>query len=305
MIVYKGIDVSEHQGNIDFHAVKNSGVDFVIIRAGYGIGHIDKNFYINYINAKIAGLMVGAYWYSYATDTDFCKQEAQSFIDTVKGYKFEFPLYFDIEEQSQIAQGQEFCSSLIQTFCNYLEENNYFSGFYSYLGMINSVVSDYVKNRYACWVAQWSSACSYQGSYGMWQYSATGRIDGINTDVDCNYCYKNYPELMKKLQINGFSAADDGDNTTKLKTVEEVAQEVIEGKWNVGLARKMLLEKAGYNYNLVQQKVNELCEKHSKFYTVQAADTLDVILDKFNLTAEKFLALNYKLEVGSTIQIEE
>ena len=67
----------------------------------------------------------------------------------------------------------------------------------------------------------------------------------------------------------------------------------------------MLLEKAGYNYNLVQQKVNELCEKHSKFYTVQAADTLDVILDKFNLTAEKFLALNYKLEVGSTIQIEE
>lgn len=298
-IFARGIDVSEHQGEIDFNAVKNDGVDFVVIRAGYGIGHIDKNFYTNYTNAKAAGLDVGAYWYSYATDTDFCRQEAQSFIDTVKGCKFEFPLYFDIEEQSQIAQGQEFCSSLIQTFCDYLEKNGYFSGFYSYLGMISSVVNDYIKSRYTCWVAQWSSNCSYTGNYGLWQYSATGNIDGIQTDVDCNYCYVNYPELIKKLQLNGFY------DYNKLKTIEEVAQEVIEGKWNVGIARKTLLESAGYNYGLVQQKVNELCEKHSKFYTVQAADTLDTVLDKFNLTAEKFLSLNYKLEIGSKIQIEE
>ena len=298
-IFARGIDVSEHQGEIDFNAVKNDGVDFVIIRAGYGIGHIDKNFYTNYTNAKAAGLDVGAYWYSYATDDDFCRQEAQSFIDTVKGCQFEFPLYFDIEEQKQIAQGQEFCSSLIQTFCDYLEKNGYFSGFYSYLGMINSVVNDYIKSRYTCWVAQWSSNCSYTGNYGLWQYSATGNIDGIQTDVDCNYCYVNYPELIKKLQLNGFY------DYNKLKTIEEVAQEVIEGKWNVGIARKTLLESAGYNYELVQQKVNELCEKHSKFYTVQAADTLDTILDKFNLTAERFLSLNYKLEVGTKIQIEE
>lgn len=298
-IFARGIDVSEHQGEIDFNAVKSDGVDFVIIRAGYGIGHVDKKFYTNYTNAKAAGLDVGAYWYSYATDDDFCRQEAQSFIDTVKGCKFEFPLYFDIEEQKQIVQGQEFCSSLIQTFCDYLEKNGYFSGFYSYLGMINSVVNDYIKSRYTCWVAQWSNNCSYVGDYGLWQYSATGNIDGIQTDVDCNYCYVNYPELIKKLQLNGFY------DYNKLKTIEEVAQEVIEGKWNVGIARKTLLESAGYNYGLVQQKVNELCEKHSKFYTVQAADTLDTVLDKFNLTAEKFLSLNYKLEIGSKIQIEE
>lgn len=298
-IFARGIDVSEHQGEIDFNAVKSDGVDFVIIRAGYGIGHVDKKFYTNYTNAKAAGLDVGAYWYSYATDDDFCRQEAQSFIDTVKGCKFEFPLYFDIEEQKQIVQGQEFCSSLIQTFCDYLEKNGYFSGFYSYLGMINSVVNDCIKSRYTCWVAQWSSNCSYVGDYGLWQYSATGNVDGIQTDVDCNYCYTNFPELIKKLQLNGFYDYD------KLKTIEEVAQEVIEGKWNVGIARKTLLESAGYNYGLVQQKVNELCEKHSKFYTVQAADTLDTVLDKFNLTAEKFLSLNYKLEIGSKIQIEE
>lgn len=298
-IFARGIDVSEHQGEIDFNAVKSDGVDFVIIRAGYGIGHVDKNFYANYTNAKAAGLDVGAYWYSYATDDDFCRQESQSCIETIRGLTFEYPIFFDLEEQSQISQGKEFCSNLIDVFCSTLENAGYFSGFYSYLGMISSVVNDYIKSRYTCWVAQWSSNCSYTGNYGLWQYSATGNIDGIQTDVDCNYCYVNYPKLIKKLQLNGFY------DYNKLKTIEEVAQEVIEGKWNVGIARKTLLESAGYNYGLVQQKVNELCEKHSKFYTVQAADTLDTVLDKFNLTAEKFLSLNYKLEIGSKIQIEE
>lgn len=298
-IFARGIDVSEHQGEVDFDAVKNDGVDFVIIRAGYGIGHIDKRFYENYTNAKAAGLDVGAYWYSYATDDDFCRQEAQSCIETIRGLTFEYPIFFDLEEQSQISQGKEFCSNLIDVFCSTLENAGYFSGFYSYLGMISSVVNDYIKSRYTCWVAQWSSNCSYTGDYGLWQYSATGNVDGIQTDVDCNYCYVDYPGLIKKLQLNGLY------DYNKLKTIEEVAQEVIEGKWNVGIARKTLLESAGYNYGLVQQKVNELCEKHSKFYTVQAADTLDTVLDKFNLTAEKFLSLNYKLEIGSKIQIEE
>lgn len=298
-IFARGIDVSEHQGEIDFNAVKNDGVDFVIIRAGYGIGHIDRNFYANYTNAKAAGLDVGAYWYSYATDTDFCRQEAQSFIDTVKGCQFEFPLYFDIEEQKQISQGKEFCSGLIQTFCDYLEKNGYFSGFYSYLGMISSVVNDCIKSRYTCWVAQWSSNCSYTGDYGLWQYSATGNIDGIQTDVDCNYCYVDYPGLIKKLQLNGFYGYD------KLKTVEEVAQEVLSGKWNVGEERRKLLEAAGYNYNLVQDEVNRICANHSKTYVVQTGDTIESILNKFNISIEKFVSLNYKLKAGDTIRIEE
>lgn len=298
-IFARGIDVSEHQGEVDFDAVKNDGVDFVIIRAGYGIGHIDKRFYENYTNAKAAGLDVGAYWYSYATDDDFCRQEAQSFIDTVKGCKFEFPLYFDIEEQKQIVQGQEFCSSLIQTFCDYLEKNGYFSGFYSYLGMINSVVNDCIKSRYTCWVAQWSSNCSYVGDYGLWQYSATGNVDGIQTDVDCNYCYTNFPELIKKLQLNGFYGYD------KLKTIEEVAQEVLSGKWNVGDERRRLLTDAGYNYNLIQDEVNRLCANRAKTYIVQNGDTFESILNKFNISLEKFVSLNYKLKAGDTIRIEE
>lgn len=298
-IFARGIDVSEHQGEIDFNAVKSDGVDFVIIRAGYGIGHVDKKFYTNYTNAKAAGLDVGAYWYSYATDDDFCRQESQSCIETIRGLTFEYPIFFDLEEQSQISQGKEFCSNLIDVFCSTLENAGYFSGFYSYLGMISSVVSDYIKSRYTCWVAQWSSNCSYAGNYGMWQYSATGNIDGIQTDVDCNYCYVNYPALIKKLQLNGFN--NDSD---KLKTIE-VAQEVLAGKWNVGEERRKLLEAAGYNYNLVQDEVNRICANHSKTYVVQTGDTIESVLNKFNISLEKFVSLNYQLKAGDTIRIEE
>lgn len=298
-IFSRGIDVSSWQGNIDFNAVKDDGVDFVIIKAGRGIGRIDENFYTNYTNAKKAGLDVGAYWYSYATDTDFCRQEAESFVDAVKGCKFEYPLYFDIEEQFQIEQGKEFCSSLIQTFCDCLEEHGYFSGFYSYLDMINRAMNDHVKTRYSCWVAQWSSSCSYDGTYGLWQYSATGNIGGIQTDVDCNYCYVNYPGLIKKLQLNGFY------DYNKLKTIEEVAQEVLAGKWNVGDERRRLLTDAGYNYDLVQDEVNRICANHSKTYIVQNGDTFESILNKFNISLEKLVSLNYQLKAGDTIRIEE
>lgn len=298
-IFARGIDVSEHQGEIDFNAVKTDGVDFVIIRAGYGIGHVDKNFYANYKNAKAAGLDVGAYWYSYATDDDFCASEAQSCIETISGLTFEYPIFFDLEEQTQISQGKAFCSSLIDTFCSTLENAGYFSGFYSYLGMISSAVNDYIKSRYTCWVAQWSSNCSYVGDYGLWQYSATGNIDGIQTDVDCNYCYVNYPALIKKLQLNGFY------DYNKLKAINEIAQEVLAGKWNVGDERRRLLTAAGYNYNLVQDEVNRLCASHAKTYIVQTGDTIESILNKFNISIEKFVSLNYKLKAGDTIKIEE
>lgn len=299
-IFSRGIDVSSWQGNIDFNAVKDGGVDFVIIKAGRGIGRIDENFYTNYTNAKKAGLDVGAYWYSYATDTDFCRQEAESFVNAVKGCKFEYPLYFDIEEQFQIEQGKDFCSSLIQTFCDYLEEHGYFSGFYSYLDMINRAMNDYVKNRYSCWVAQWNSSCDYKYPYAMWQHSATGRIDGIQTNVDCDYCYTDFPTLIKKLQLNGFSS-----DSNILKSTEEIAQEVLAGKWNVGEERRKLLEAAGYNYNLVQDEVNRLCANHAKTYIVQTGDTIESILNKFNISIEKFVSLNYKLKAGDTIRIEE
>lgn len=297
-ILYKGIDVSVHQGIVNFNKVKQAGIDFVILRAGYGIGNVDKNFYTNYSLAKLAGLHVGAYWYSYADSVQFAEQEAKSCLDTIKGLEFEYPIFYDVEEQSQIAKGKEFYSSLLNAFCPILEQSGYFTGFYTNLNCLLTVIDAKTAKRYACWVAQWGNTCSYMGDYGMWQYSATGRISGIDTDVDMNYCYVDYPKLIKKLKLNGYQ------DKQKLKPIEQVTQEVLDGKWNVGEARKQELLKAGYNYDLVQAKVNELLEQRDKYYVVQAKDDIDTICTKFDITHDELVEFNNWLKVGDKIQIK-
>lgn len=111
---FKGIDVSQYQQNIDFKKVKASGVDFVIIRAGYGkyANQKDPYFERHYKAAKAAGLKVGAYWYSYAASVEDAKAEAQTCINAIKGKTFEYPIYFDLEERSQFARAEHFATAL-------------------------------------------------------------------------------------------------------------------------------------------------------------------------------------------------
>ena len=194
----KGIDVSSWQGNIDFAKVKASGIDFVIIRAGYGreTRQNDNCFEVNYRNAKAAGLDVGAYWYSYADSAEDAVKEAKACMEVIKGKKFEYPIFFDLEEQSQFAKG---------------------------------------------------------------------RINGISGNVDMDYCYTDYPAIVKNGGYNGYKKATKKTTSTattiKKKTVDELAKEVIAGKWSAGDERKQKLTAAGYDYNAVQKRVNELMSK--------------------------------------------
>ena len=108
----QGIDVSRHNTITDFRKVKGSGIDFVIIRAGYGreISQKDPQFETNYKNAKAAGLNVGAYWYSYAQSVEEAKIEAKVCLQAIKGKKFEYPIYFDLEENTQLSRGSALCT---------------------------------------------------------------------------------------------------------------------------------------------------------------------------------------------------
>lgn len=253
----KGIDVSVWQGDIDFNAVKASGIEFVIIRAGYGIGHKDNWFEENYRKAKTAGLDVGAYWYSYASSAGEAALEAQSCVNILSGKSFEYPVYFDLEEKSQLNRGRDFCDSLITSFCNNLEACGYYAGFYTSLSVANNLVSSHVRDRYALWIAQWNTHCSYQGSYGLWQYSSSGSVDGIAGRVDMDYAYVDYPSVIKNAGLNGYK---NGGSYTAPQTssIDEVAREVINGDWGNGNERKNRLISAGYDYASVQNKVNEL-----------------------------------------------
>lgn len=207
---FRGIDVSKWQGNIDWNRVKASGVDFAILRAGYGSvsSQKDVTFEDNYQNAKAAGIPVGAYHYSYAKDIAGAKREAQTFLEWIKGKQFEYPVVFDIEESATYNLGKNTVSEIIKTFCSIVEAAGYYVSVYTNKNWLDHVVSDEVKSKYDTWLAQWTSTPSYIGPYGMWQYTSSGVVDGISGRVDMDIAYKNYPEIIKRKQLNGWSGAD-------------------------------------------------------------------------------------------------
>ena len=206
-MILKGIDVSVHNGSINWSQVKNDGVQFAILRAGYGreASQKDQRFEEYYANAKAVGMPVGSYWYSYATGIEEARLEAQVCLSIIKGKQFEYPVYFDLEEQSAFATGKANCSAMVRAFCGELEKAGYFAGLYMSRSPFNSYMEDDIRMKYALWLAEYGSQLNYSGSVGMWQKSSTGRVFGISGNVDINKCYINYPERIQSAGLNGFS----------------------------------------------------------------------------------------------------
>jgi lysozyme len=211
----KGIDISYAQTNIDFEKIKAAGVDFVIIRAGYGrnVNQKDKMFESHYAGAKAVGLAVGCYWYSYATNAEDAKREAEACLEVIKGKQFDYPIYFDIEESRQATLGKAAISGITKAFCEAVEKAGYFVGIYSYASFLKNFISEELLKRYDVWVAHTGvNTPSYNLPYGIWQYSHTERIDGYNGNIDCNYSYKDYPTIIKSRGLNGYTGTEPVEN---------------------------------------------------------------------------------------------
>ncbi len=206
----KGIDVSKHQGLIDWQKVKGAGIDFAMLRAGYGRydNQKDERFEENYANAKAAGVKVGAYHYSYAKSTDDAKKEAETFLKWISGKQFEYPVAFDVEEKSQSDKGKQFVSDVIRAFCETVENAGYYVCVYANKYWLDNFIDDDCKKKYDTWLAQWAEKATYAGNYGIWQYSSQGSIDGISGRSDMDESYKDYYSIMKNKGLNGFSASD-------------------------------------------------------------------------------------------------
>lgn len=241
-----GIDVSEWQGHVDFNAVKASGVKFVLIRAGYGrsASQEDRYFAEHYTQAKAAGLQVGAYWYSYAVSPADAANEARACLTVLGNRHFDFPIYFDLEEKWQFANGRNFCDSLVKSFCSVLEQNGCYAGLYISRSPLQNYISPSVAQRYAVWVAEYGPCCNYNGNYGIWQHSSTGSVPGVNGNCDLDYAYIDYAAVINKKQ------------PVTRKNPDELAVEVLNGQWGNGTDRQQLLTAAGYDYAVVQEKVN-------------------------------------------------
>ena len=203
-VKYNGIDVSEHQANIAFQRVNKSGINFVIMRAGIGHGRKDNYFEENYKKAKAAGLNVGAYWYSKAMTVAESTSEAKYVLNAIRGKKFEYPIYYDIEEKALFKEGKELTGSIAKNFCKILQSNGYFCGLYASLSYYNNYFTDEVKKKFTIWVAQYNTHCDYKGDYKIWQKSSHGSVSGIKGRVDLDECYYDFPSHIKQKKLNGF-----------------------------------------------------------------------------------------------------
>ena len=261
----KGVDLSKHNGTVDF-ATLSKNVDYAIIRAGYGklASQKDVKFEEYYAGCKKYGIPVGTYWYSYATSVSEVKQEAQVFLSVIKGKQFEYPVYFDFEEKSAFNTGATNCQNMVKAFCNEVEKAGYYVGIYMSRSPFNSYMDSEIKNeRYTLWLAEYNSKLNYSGHADMWQYTSTGRIGGVNGNVDMNWCYTDFPSKIKAAGLNGFPKGSAlTPQPTPAKSVEEIAKEVLAGQWGNGDERKRRLTEAGYDYAAVQKAVNALLNQN-------------------------------------------
>lgn len=216
----KVIDVSKHNTVVDWKKVKESGVEGVIIRAGYGrhISQKDPTFDTYYSGAKAAGLNVGAYWYSYADSPADAKVEAAVFLEAIKGKQFDMPVYFDIEEEKHVAMGKTMCTAIAAAFCDVMEQAGYFCGIYSFDNFFNSNLEKSVQQRYSCWVANISREPQFCTSYGMWQYCWVASVKGVSGNVDISNCYKDFPKIIKAASLNGY-----GKNAAKYSVTARIS----------------------------------------------------------------------------------
>lgn len=301
----KGIDVSAYQGDIDWRKVKEAGYQFAILRLGIGdnISSQDDKKLKEYLEGcKNNNIPYGFYLVSYAkrlVGNESVDSEIAHTERLIQGTK-PFGIFYDMEIENTISLGKETLTNFAITYCNHFKNKGYNVGIYANKNWFTNYL-DYAKlknNGYKIWLAHYgiekpSLECD------IWQYSDKGNVDGISTNTtDLNIMYSD------------LISSNEGQSLSSLKSVLEIAQEVIEGKWGNGEERKNKLISAGYNYNDVQSKVNELLDSNTSnvTYTVKSGDTLSAIASKYGTTYQKLAEYNSIsnpniISVGQVIKI--
>lgn len=235
-----GIDISEHNGNIDLSKYKDQ---FVIIRAGWGLGHLDKKYRRNVRECERLGIKFGVYWYSYALDDRTAEKEAVSFIDIIKGDNVQLGAWLDMEDadgwkkRNGWAPTKRGVSDIVVRFCSKVEEAGFYTGVYLSYSWLQYLDNNTIP--FDRWVAHWGT--NDGGMHGDYKrYGSIHQYTSIPLDKD--YFYKeSYP--------------NPGDKTKPVKTTDELVKDVLKGKYGTGEERK---KKLGRRYDEVQRRVNEV-----------------------------------------------
>ena len=227
----KGIDVSQHQGKIDWEKVKADGVKFAILRAGYGKNNIDQQFKRNIAECNRLGIPVGVYWFSYALSVDMAINEANYCLAAIKPYKVDFPVFFDFEYDSVdyakrcgvTITANSACAMAI-AFMQKVKASGYVAGWYANTDYIKRYLNNHVLEQFPLWIANYASKYSYSGKAPvvMWQYSSSGIVNGVPGNCDMNHGYKDYKQVVKPVPKTEkwYDKTGEWKEATKLKITD-------------------------------------------------------------------------------------
>ena len=284
----KGIDVSSNNGIVNWEQVKNNGYEFAIIRLGYGNDEVrqdDSQFLTNIKECERLGIPYGVYIYSYALNLNNAKSEVSHTLRLLKnvGNNFKYGVWFDMEDADNYKKkngmpSNEMLVNICYTFCEAIENAGYYTGIYASLSWLNNQLNNSKLDRFDKWVAHWYvDKTSYKKVHSIHQFTDKANING--KIFDANYLIRDFAITQ---------------TTKKEKSLDELAQEVINGIWGNGADRKNRLTQDGYDYNAVQSIVNQKLgvAKTMEYYTIQRGDNLTKIANRYGVTVAQLINWN-------------
>lgn len=239
----KGVDLSTFQRNLNYQELKDAGVEFAILRCGYGkdSGQKDEMFEEHYRGCKEVGIKVGAYLYSYCTAIENAEKEAYNCLDQIEGKDFDLPIYYDLEDAKTVGQlGKEAITEIAIRFCNVIRNAGYRAGVYANLNWFTNYIDvwELIRNNISIWLAQWNNEITANFDVDIWQNTNRNEF-GFDGDY----------------LVNENLLVENGDNSVDNQEIQSLAVDVIFGLYGNGQERK---DRLGEKYNSVQDVVNEI-----------------------------------------------
>lgn len=291
-----GIDISHHQGNIDFNILKGN-IDFAMVRTSYGSFHVDKKYKRNIEGLEKIDVPYGLYHFSYATTTLEAKKEAEGFLNIIKNYKPLYPVVIDIEASNQTKNVRsDTLVDIANTFCEYIQQRGYYVMIYANLNYFDTKLKSKKLNKYDKWVAEWTNKFTYKGNAGMWQYSSKGKIPGINGNVDLDISFKDYPAIIKKEKLNNYEneiindkdvinyVVKKGDTLSKIAIKYNTTYQMLAKYNNITNPNKI------YPGQIIKIPQDTIISPTT--YVVKKGDTLTSIAKKFGVNWKVLYSIN-------------
>ncbi|WP_101696655.1 GH25 family lysozyme [Clostridium minihomine] len=309
-----GIDVSQHRGTIDWKAVKQAGIEFAIIRTGYGnenwAKQTDTYFEANYSGAVANGIAVGAYHYSYATTPAMASQEADMVLSILKGRKLDYPVVFDVEDKVHYPLNADQMGQIVNAFCSKIQQAGYKTAVYSFVNFYNARLTNPLVTQYDTWIAHWGvSKPNFNRPYTMWQYAAQ-TVPGVPGLCDMNYSYFDYAGTASQQPVRPtdpsvfisnapatYTFGDTKDYFYKVATADSAVPNVSSSDPNVAQVKYSHQSSDGYVFRVTHKGAGQA--------TITTTSAVTGASTAFTVVGNALPKIQYFTDAGSSVSLQK